>query len=153
VAFSVFPSQLLGAPPTRTKPPPAALGLGPRKALLAVSGHLGVDLPDYELKRLLQMLLIINLEDGLPRRRREHGAVERERVFAAQRSREVVAQVNSLLRLESLQVVPALLVGLLQRLQQIVDERGRLFDDEGRDQAGVRRDEFERPHRPGLSEP
>ena len=63
--------------------------------------HFGDDL----LKRLLQMRRIVNLEHQLPRRRRQHGAIDGEGILATQRRREIVPQVQAVVLLQVIKML------------------------------------------------
>src|SRR5262249_8227031 len=124
----------------------AGLSPLPLQASLALFGGQHVDSVDQSLDRSLKVRRIINFKHQLPGRRRQHRTVYRKGEFSAQRSREVVAYVESCLRLELSQVLLKVRIDRIDCIEQIVHKRRRVLDYERSNDVRIGRDELQRSH-------
>ena len=106
------------------------------KTELTIRLDLLIELTDDQLDRLLETLRIVNLEDRLPGRDREDGAIDRQSVLAAEGRGEILAQIDSLPGLESDQRIPRFRIGRSDRREEIVHNCHRFPDDKGRNERG-----------------
>ena len=123
------------------------------QTLLPFLRSLFVDFLDHPFDRLLQMHRVVDLENQFPRRYRQHGTVNRERVLAPERRREILTQVEAVIVLQLRQVLIEIRTHGTQRAQQIVNQRRGVFDHKAAYQIGIGRDVFQRTHRRRRSQP
>src|SRR5260370_37846948 len=72
----------------------AGFGPVPLQRALSFFGDLLVYFRNDLLKALLQMRGIVDLKNQLPRRRRQNGPIDGERILATQRCGKIVAQIQ-----------------------------------------------------------
>src|SRR5262249_42274495 len=132
---------------------PSRLGLFPLQTALALSRGNRVERVHKVLDRRLKMRWIIDLEHQLPRRSRQHRAVNRERKFAAHRRRKIVADVDSGLRLKLRKMLLKARINRVHRSKQIIYKRRRVLYYKRRDDVCIRRYELQRTHRSGRRKP
>ena len=118
-----------------------------RQTLLPFLCSLLIDFLDHTFDRLLQMHRVVDLENQFPRRYRQHGTVNRERVLAPERRREILTQVEAVIVLQLRQVLIEIRTHGTQRSQHIVNQRRGVFDHKAAYQIGIGRDVFQRAHR------
>src|SRR5262249_1137942 len=104
-------------------------------------------------ERLLQMRRVVDLKDQLPRRRRQDWSVNRKSKLTTQGRCNVVANVQTVIRLQLLEVLTQIRRNCFQHAEQIVNQRYRVLHDKSSDDVRVRRDVFERTHRSRSCEP
>ena len=127
--------------------------MGEVQAALAHKGRELIKLTDNALHRVLQLRLVVDFHDDLPRRRRQHRPVEGERKFAAERRSKVAANIHTLRSLQIIHLLLNIRLDRLDELEQIVDQLCRLIHDKRGHDIGVRGDEIERSHRSRCRKP
>src|SRR6185503_9397632 len=127
--------------------------LFPCQSAFAEPGRFLIDFVDHLFERVLEMRRIVDLKHQLPRRSRQDWSINRESKLSTEWCGDIVANVESALRLLLVEIFPQVVRDGVQHTKKIVDECYGVLNHEGCDDVRIGRDVLERTHRSRSGQP